>query len=135
LEKKAELGARFAMTQPIFAAETVEQMLEAVRVLDILVFPGIFPLISSRNAEFLHNEVPGISVPQVLRRRLAQFEQVADQRKAALEYTAEMIAQIAPLIDGLYLISPLNKWDIALQFVLQVRQAGWKGNGRADLHR
>ncbi len=132
LEKKAELGARFAMTQPIFAPETVEQMLEQVRHLDILVFPGIFPLISARNAEFLHNEVPGISVPQDLRRRLAQFEQVADQRKVALEYTAGMIAQIAPMIDGLYLISPLNKWDIALNFVLQARQGGWKGSGRAN---
>jgi hypothetical protein len=53
--------------------------------------------------------VPGISVPGELRRRLAQFEQVADQRKAALEYTADMIAEIAHIIDGLYLISPLNK--------------------------
>ena len=135
LEKKTELGARFAMTQPIFAPATVEQMLEATRHLDILVFPGIFPLISARNAEFLHNEVPGISVPGELRRRLAQFEQVADQRKAALEYTADMIAEIAPLIDGLYLISPLNKWDIALQFVLQARQAGWTGRaGRIHQH-
>jgi methionine synthase / methylenetetrahydrofolate reductase(NADPH) len=131
LEKKAELGARFAMTQPLFAAEEVEQMLEQVRHLDILVFPGIFPLISARNAEFLHNEVPGISVPQELRSRLASFAQVADQRKAALEYTADLISRIAPLIDGLYLISPLNKWDIALEFVRQVRQAGWQGSGRA----
>ena len=132
LEKKTELGARFAMTQPIFAPETVEQMLKQIQHLDILVFPGIFPLISARNAEFLHNEVPGISVPQELRRRLAQFEQVADQRKVALEYTANMIAHIAPLLDGLYLISPLNKWDIALDFVMQARQSGWKGSGRAD---
>jgi homocysteine S-methyltransferase len=87
----------------------VEQMLEAARHLDILVFSGIFSLVSARNAEFLHNEVPGISVPSELRRRLAQFDQVADQSKAALEYTADMIAEIAPLIDGLYLISPLNK--------------------------
>ncbi|CAK8711317.1 MAG: homocysteine S-methyltransferase [Candidatus Electronema aureum] len=132
LEKKAELGARFAMTQPLFSVAAVEQMLEQVRHLDILVFPGIFPLISARNAEFLHNEVPGISVPQELRNRLAQFSQVADQRKAALEYTAALVAQIAPFIDGLYLISPLNKWDIALEFVVQARQAGWKGSGRAD---
>ncbi|WP_417910819.1 bifunctional homocysteine S-methyltransferase/methylenetetrahydrofolate reductase [Candidatus Electronema sp. PJ] len=134
LEKKAELGARFAMTQPLFSAEAVEQMLEHVRHLEILVFPGIFPLISARNAEFLHNEVPGISVPQELRSRLAQFSQVADQRKVALEYTASLVAQIAPMIDGLYIISPLNKWEIALEFVAQARQAGWQGSGRAKQH-
>jgi homocysteine S-methyltransferase len=132
LEKKIALGARYAMTQPLFSRDEVEQMMDRIGHLDILVFPGIFPLISSRNAEFLHNEVPGISVPQELRDRLARFDQVADQRKAALEYTAETVEEIAPFIDGLYLISPLNKWDITLDFVLQVRRAGWKGSGRAD---
>ncbi len=121
LEKKTALGARFAMTQPLFSKEVVEQMMEAVNHIDILIFPGIFPLISSRNAEFLHNEVPGISVPADLRARLASYEQVVDQRKAALEYTARLIEDIVPCIHGLYLISPLNKWDIVLDFVRQVR--------------
>jgi len=121
LEKKNALGARFAMTQPLFSKEVVEQMMEAVNHIDILIFPGIFPLISSRNAEFLHNEVPGISVPADLRARLASYDQVADQRKAALEYTGRLIEDIQPCIRGLYLISPLNKWDIVLDFVQQVR--------------
>jgi homocysteine S-methyltransferase len=73
-------------------------------------------------------------VPQELRSRLAQFSQVADQRKVALEYTANLVAQIAPMIDGLYIISPLNKWEIALEFVAQARQAGWQGSGRAKQH-
>lgn len=121
LEKKADLGARFAMTQPLFSREVVEQMMEKISHVDILVFPGIFPLISSRNAEFLHNEVPGISVPEKLRRRLAAYDEVNDQRKAALEYTGQLIEDILPFIHGLYLISPLNKWEIVLDFVRQVR--------------
>jgi len=122
LEKKAGLGARFAMTQPLFSREVVEQMMEQISHVDILVFPGIFPLISSRNAEFLHNEVPGISVPEELRKRLAAYDQVVDQRKVALEYTGRLIEDIRPFIHGLYLISPLNKWDIVVDFVRQVRQ-------------
>lgn len=132
LEKKAGLGARFAMTQPLFTRGEVERMMEATLHIDMLMFPGIFPLISSRNAEFLHNEVPGISVPEELRRDLAAYEQVADQRKAALEYTMKLVEDIAPVVDGLYIVSPLNKWEISLQFVNQVRQSGWKGSGRAD---
>ncbi len=130
LEKKAALGARYTMTQPLFSVDEVEQMMEKIEHIDILVFPGIFPLISSRNAEFLHNEVPGIYVPEDLRKQLARFTEVADQRKAALEYTAELVEKISSFVDGLYLISPLNKWDIILDFVVQVRQAGWKGSGR-----
>jgi homocysteine S-methyltransferase len=132
LEKKAAFGARYALTQPIFAKDKVEQMMERVSHIDILIFPGIFPIISSRNAEFLHNEVPGIFVPEDLRKKLAQYEDVIDQRKAALEYTARLVEDISSFVDGLYLISPLNKWEIVLDFVIQVREAGWKGSGRAD---
>ena len=106
--------------------------MEQVRHVDMLIFPGIFPLISSRNAEFLHHEVPGIYVPAELRKQLRRFEEVADQRKVALEYTAGLIEKISSFIDGIYLISPLNKWDIVLDFVVQARQAGWKGSGRLD---
>ncbi len=132
LEKKAALGARYAMTQPLFSVDDIEQMMEQVAHIDILIFTGIFPLISSRNAEFLHNEVPGIYVPEDLRKQLARFTEVADQRKVALEYTAGLVDKISSFIDGLYLISPLNKWDIILDFVIQARQAGWKGSGRVD---
>lgn len=132
LEKKFDLGAQFAMTQPLFSRESVELMMEKTCHMEILIFPGIFPVISSRNAEFLHNEVPGIAVPKELRRQLASYEQVADQRKAALEYTQTLVESIAPFVDGLYFVSPLNKWDIALQFVHQVRQGEWTGSGRAE---
>jgi len=127
LDKKTALGAQFAMTQPLFSLESVEQMMEKTRHIDILIFPGIFPVISLRNAEFLHNEVPGISVPQEFRRELSKYSEVADQRKAALEYTHLFVESIAPIVDGLYFVSPLNKWDIALEFVRQVREAGWTG--------
>ena len=135
LEKKADLGARFAMTQPLFTREAVEEMIEKTSHIDMLIFPGIFPVISARNAEFLHNEVPGITVPRELRRTLASYEQVADQRKAALEYTRELVESIAPVVDGLYFVSPLNKWEIALEFVRQVRIGGWTGQrpGRSDI--
>ena len=109
------------MTQPLFSRQVVEEMMEKVSHVDMLIFPGIFPLISSRNAEFLHNEVPGISVPAELRDRLAGYQEVADQRRAALEYTARLIEEIIPMVHGLYLISPLNKWEIVLDLVRQVR--------------
>jgi homocysteine S-methyltransferase len=130
LEKKVALGARFVMTQPLFSADAVMQMIEKTQHIDALIFPGIFPLISLRNAEFLHNEVPGIHVPEGIRRLLGQYEKKEDQQKVAFEYTADLIEKIAPAVDGLYLISPLNKWDIALEFVSTVRRVGYTGSGR-----
>ena len=130
LERKAALGAVFAMTQPFFSAADVEAMLERTRHLDLLIFPGIFPLISARNADFLHHEVPGISIPEELRQRLWRYENVEDQRKAADQFTMELLAAICPLIDGLYLISPLNKWEVTAELTRLVRAAGWSGSGR-----
>lgn len=131
LERKAAQGAHFVMTQPLFTKNEVEAMVEQTSHLNLLIFPGIFPLISARNADFLHNEVPGISIPAEIRKKLWSYEDVADQRKAAMEFTEKLVADLAPFVDGLYLISPLNKWEIAERFVKQIRQAGWQGSGRA----
>ena len=131
LERKAALGASFIMTQPLFDADTVEKMVEQTSHLDLLILPGIFPLISARNADFLHNEVPGISIPEETRKKLWRYEKVEDQRKAAMEITWNLISSIASYVDGLYLISPLNKWDITATLTRDIRKAGWVGSGRA----
>jgi homocysteine S-methyltransferase len=121
LERKRDLGVKYILTQPLFSREMVEEMLEKINHIDIMVFPGIFPLISSRNAEFLHNEVPGIFVPEFLRKKLASYDDIDDQRKVALEYTGQLLEDIKPFVQGIYLISPLNKWEISLDFVRQLR--------------
>lgn len=130
LERKAAQGAHFVMTQPLFDKNEVEKMVELTSHLDLVIFPGIFPLISARNADFIHNEVPGITVPKVVRDALWKFEDVADQRKAAMEITEKLIEDISSFVDGIYLVSPLNKWDIAARFVRQIRDAGWTGSGK-----
>ncbi|MCK5192333.1 MAG: hypothetical protein KAQ71_00895, partial [Desulfobulbaceae bacterium] len=61
---------------------------------------------------------------------LWKFEDVADQRKAAMEITEKLIEDISSFVDGIYLVSPLNKWDIAARFVRQIRDAGWTGSGK-----
>ncbi len=132
LEKKVSLGAHFVMTQPIFDPASVEAMMEITAHLDVLIFPGIFPLISWRSAEFLHNELPGITIPQEIRDHLRSYERLEDQRKAGLELTQGLLERIHSMVDGLYLISPLNKWEVPLALVKQARAAGWKGTGKAD---
>ncbi len=130
LERKTELGMKFVMTQPIFDSGEIEQMMEAVNHLDLLILPGIFPLISARNADFLHNEVPGISIPESLRKKLWQYEKVEDQRKCALDYTRQLMGDVSDFVDGLYLISPLNKWEVTAELTREIRDAGWQGSGR-----
>ncbi len=130
LEKKASLGAHFVMTQPIFDASSIEKMMELTSHLDLLILPGLFPLISARNAEFLHNELPGITIPEEIRKRLRRFEKVEDQRKEGIDIVRDLIEQTATFVDGLYLISPLNKWEVPVALLKDIRSSGWKGSGR-----
>jgi len=125
LEKKASLGAHFVMTQPLFDTRSIEATVELTSHLGLLVLPGLFPLISARNAEFLHNEIPGITIPDHIRKTLWQYEKVEDQRKAGLEIAETLIEDVASLVDGLYLISPLNKWGVPLKLVKEIRNAGY----------
>ncbi len=130
LEKKAALGAHFVMTQPLFDVSSIEAMMELTNHLDLLMLPGLFPLISARNAEFLHNELPGITIPEHIRKRLWQYERVEDQRKAGIDICEGLMEEVASFVDGLYLISPLNKWQVPLSLVRRAREAGWKGSGK-----
>jgi homocysteine S-methyltransferase len=117
LEKKASLGADFVMTQPLFDLKSVEEMVKQTSHIDLRIFPGIFPLISAKNADFLHNEIPGISIPEDIRKRLNSYDEVSDQRKVAMEYTTRLIEEIAPFVHGLYFISPLNKWEVVIELM------------------
>jgi homocysteine S-methyltransferase len=70
LEKKIEAGAELIMTQPVYDADVVEKFLDEVKRFRIPVLLGVCPLASARNAEFLHHEVPGMSIPESIRERM-----------------------------------------------------------------
>jgi homocysteine S-methyltransferase len=106
LKNKVAAGARFAMTQPMYEPGAITAFLAAARSLDIKIFVGIMPALSSRTAEYLHHEVPGIVIPQKLRDLLKKKENAEYQKQAGLEYIRQLISDIASKVDGLYLIAP-----------------------------
>jgi methionine synthase I (cobalamin-dependent)/5,10-methylenetetrahydrofolate reductase len=106
LRNKVAAGARFAMTQPLYEAEKVRAFIEAVRGLGLKIFIGHMPVLSARTAEYLHHEVPGISIPEPLRAALGSRDDAAYQRQAGLDHSQKFIAEVAPVVDGLYLIAP-----------------------------
>ncbi|MDP8214891.1 MAG: bifunctional homocysteine S-methyltransferase/methylenetetrahydrofolate reductase [Candidatus Euphemobacter frigidus] len=122
LRKKVDSGARFALTQPVFTPALVREVMAACSGIDIKIFIGIYPLISDRNAEFMENEVPGITIPLAIRERLAASQVRTDQSRIGLEIASELIDKIKEEVDGLYLISPLHRWTIPLELVKRIRE-------------
>ena len=116
LEKKVANGARFIQTQPIYDAARLREMAERTGRLGIPVLAGILPLVSERNCEYLHNEVPGIVIPEEVRRRMRGKEKEAGVAEG-LAIAREFIAEVRDLIGGFYLIPPFGKYDLAVQLV------------------
>jgi homocysteine S-methyltransferase len=72
---------------------------------------GVMPLVSERNAEFLHNEVPGIQVPEAVRKRMTGKRGEAG-RKEGVAICKEMMGEIAGQVQGFYLITAMNRYDM-----------------------
>ncbi|MGY4690135.1 bifunctional homocysteine S-methyltransferase/methylenetetrahydrofolate reductase [Salibacterium sp. K-3] len=123
LEKKIDAGADYFMTQPVYGKEQFEEIYEATKHLSAPIYIGIMPLVSSKNAEFLHNEVPGIQLTDDTRARMAAC---GDNREAAqAEGTAiakDLIDQALRYFQGIYFITPFLRYDITAELTAYVRR-------------
>ena len=141
LEKKVANGASFAQTQPIYDAARFREMQERTAHLGIPVLPGVLPLVSERNCEYLHNEVPGIVIPEEVRKRMRGKEKEAGVAEG-LAIAREFIAETKGTAGGFYLIPPFGKYDIAVELVRFIKEMPTaltppvlpfdKGEGRKD---
>jgi methionine synthase I (cobalamin-dependent)/5,10-methylenetetrahydrofolate reductase len=119
LMKKVALGAHFAMTQPIYDPARFEKMMDAVAPSGVPVLVGIMPLLSERNAEFLHNEVPGIVLTDEVRRRMRGLSG-KEGRRVGMAICYELIDAMLPRADGFYLIPPQKFTELAADLVAYI---------------
>ena len=99
------------MTQPVFDLGRAREIASACRELKVPLVLGVMPLVSERNAEFLHHEVPGIDVPEAIRKRMARLK--GDKVRAeGIAIAKEMMQGIAPEVQGFYMITPMNRFDM-----------------------
>ncbi|RCW48034.1 5,10-methylenetetrahydrofolate reductase [Paenibacillus prosopidis] len=114
LEKKIAAGADYAMSQPLFCHQQIELVAQATQYLAIPIFIGIMPLTSYRNAEFLHNQVPGIRLSDDVLARMARF-QGEDARKQGLEIAMELVDTVYRSFKGIYLITPFMRYEMTAE--------------------
>jgi methionine synthase / methylenetetrahydrofolate reductase (NADH) len=116
-EWKVDAGAEFAITQPVFDASQLEKFLAAVSHVRIPVIAGIWPLVSLRNAEFLANEVPGVSVPDDVIARMRRASEKSKEHATAegIAIAREMLERVRPVVQGVQVSAPFGKVELALQ--------------------
>ncbi len=118
LRERIDAGATFAMSQPVFDLEPVERFLEAAGALPIRILPGLLPVGSLKQALYLHNEVPGMTLPQAFLSRLQNLEQREDQLLLGVEVSQDLLEGLKKIAPGAYLTSGGRKASV-LADVLQ----------------
>ncbi len=114
---KVDAGAEYAITQPVFDPEQLERFLDRIAHVRIPVVAGIWPLVSLRNAEFLANEVPGVTVPaEVIERMRAAQERGKEAALAeGVAIAREMLHRVRPLVQGAQVSAPFGRVSVALE--------------------
>jgi len=114
---KVDAGAEFAVTQPVFDPRQLEAFLKRVEQFRIPVVAGVWPLVSLRNAEFLANEVPGVSVPDEILQRMKVAQEKGKEAALAegVAIARQMFERVKGMVQGVQVSAPFGKVEVALE--------------------
>ena len=119
LRKKLDAGADFILTQPVFEPNCAAAFLEAYRqeygALKTPVLAGIMPLYGAKHAAFLHNEVPGMSIPEEIRARIERAGEHAPEE--GVRIAVELLSNLRGIVQGAYIMPPFGRYDLAAEVI------------------
>lgn len=118
LQRKVEAGAQFVVTQPVYDPASANELAEALRQVAIPVIMGILPLRTAKHADFLHNEVAGIAVPEHLRRRM---HHAANPIAEGAANAKEMVAVARQRFSGACIMPPFDHYEVLFDILEQDR--------------
>ncbi len=117
LDWKVKAGAEYAITQPVFDVRQLEHFLGRIEHMELPVVAGIWPLLSYRNAQFMNNEVPGVSVPDDVmeRMRVASEKSKEHALHEGVSIARETLSRVRDRVAGVQVSAPLGRVDLALE--------------------
>ena len=118
LERKLKAGADFVMAQPVYDPEVVHRWIQRFGKFPVPLLLGVLPLRTFRHAEFLHNEVPGISIPEKVRDRLRGAKTPGEEGLLVAE---DLLKEVYPLIGGLYMMAPFGRYKVLLELLKRIQ--------------
>ncbi|MFB7641289.1 bifunctional homocysteine S-methyltransferase/methylenetetrahydrofolate reductase [Peribacillus butanolivorans] len=135
MEKKIACGAQSFLTQPIYSVDQIEEVYEATKHIDTPIFVGIMPLTSTRNAEFIHNEIPGIKLPDNVRRAMALAgDDPIKSRMEGVNIARELVDAAREKFKGIYLITPFLRYEMTAELTKYIREVDSKQTSEVAVH-
>jgi len=115
VRRKLEAGADILMTQQIYSADILESFLEKLGPINVPVLVGIMPLQSSKHAEFIHNELAGVFVPQDVRERMRDAGE--NGKAEGIAQARELLEACRPMVQGTYLVPSFGRVEVVGELV------------------
>jgi len=123
LEKKIRCGAHYFISQPLYCERQMEEVYEATKHLSVPIYIGVMPLTSARNADFLHHEVPGITLSNEIRTRMAACANDPIQSaREGIAIAKALIDAAFELFNGIYLITPFLRYEMTVELVKYIQE-------------
>jgi methionine synthase I (cobalamin-dependent)/5,10-methylenetetrahydrofolate reductase len=114
MEWKAQAGAEYIVTQPVFDLNLLETFLKRIEPFKLPVVCGIWPLTSYRNAEFMVNELR-VPVPERLMERMRGADNAEKARQEGIAIAQEMVVRVRQLVEGVQLSAPFGRYSMAIE--------------------
>jgi homocysteine S-methyltransferase len=115
LKQKRDAGARYVLTQPVYDHDVFNRFIERAAPLGLPILIGILPIASLRNALFLHNNVPGMTIPKPILERMERAPEGAEGRQVGIAIAREALALARPQVQGTYIMPPFGAARPALE--------------------
>jgi homocysteine S-methyltransferase len=116
LQSKVDAGAHATVTQPVFDVEQLFRFLDDIpEGYRVPVVAGIWPLSSLRNAEFLANEVPGVSVPDRVLARMASAREKNAEKEEGVKIAVDILEQVSDRVQGIQVAAPFGRIKSAVK--------------------
>lgn len=124
ISRKLSYGCDYIITQPVYDLANVDALADALAAnhVNVPVFVGVMPLVSRRNAEFLHHEVHGIRIPEPILTRMAEAEQTGNERAVGIAIAKELIDGICARFNGVPIVTPFNRFKTVIELVDYIQQ-------------
>ncbi|MFW6278824.1 MAG: bifunctional homocysteine S-methyltransferase/methylenetetrahydrofolate reductase [Bacillota bacterium] len=120
MEKKIAAGARFFMTQPVFTTKAIDFIRKFEQPENIKIIAGILPPISYKNARFLNNEIPGITIPDTLINQFKPSMSRSQAEKTGIKIAVSRAEKMKNHVDGFYFIPPFNRVHLVCEILDQL---------------
>lgn len=117
MNKKIEAGAKMFLTQPLYETRSIDFLHNIKKDDDVKILAGILPIVTYKNAMFLNNEFPGISIPNSMISRFKIDMSREEAEELGINISVEIVNRLKGFVDGFYFMTPFNRTNMISEII------------------